>query len=413
MRERIARQIRRAAGDERGVALILVALGLTAFLGVAALALDMGMLYTARTESQRVADGAALAGASQFIENPNDPALESLVREEAKAYAAMNHVRGAPVTLEDTDIEVWLADDSVKVTVRHIEGHANGSIATYFARVLGFDIGEVITNATAWAAPHGSTEVTCPLPVAMADKWFQHPDGTAAWEPDIGDHYCPPGGPPDDPNYPNPGCTHDPTVHSYTSTDVGTEFMLKPSQGGTSLGSGNEDEGAYFEPGFWYLWLPDGCAGVKDVMDFILSCDVECGYSVAEGDTLTDQNGNAQAVEKAFEDLIAQDPDAYWEEGCTGGLECIKGSKCDLETESCELSPRVRATPLFDPNTFVLQGSDENFVTSNLVYIFVDHVDPGPPGKRNVWARYAGAAGLGGADEGPTTKVVKVLRLVE
>lgn len=415
MREWLQKYVPATARDDRGVALVLVALGLTAFLGVAALALDMGMLYTARTESQRVADGAALAGASQFIENPGHPDLVGLVRAEAKEYAALNSVRGEPVVLQDTDIDVWPDDDSVRVTVRHVEGGVNGAIATYFGRILGFDTGEVITNATAWAAPEGTTtEVTCPLPVAMADKWFQHPDGTAAWEPSIGDHYCPPNGPPDDPSYPNAGCTHDPTVHSYTNVDIGTEFIVKPSQGGTSKGSGNEDEGAHFEPGWWYLWLPSGCHGAKDVMDFILACDVDCGFSVAEGDTLTDQNGNAQAVEQAFEDLIAEDPGAEWTDGCVDGLDCITGSKCELETESCDLSPRVRAVPLFDPNTYDKTGSDANFVTSNLVYVFIDHVDPGPPGKRNVYARYAGAAGIGsGNSEGPTTKVTKVLRLVE
>ncbi len=47
--------------DEQGATLVLVALGISVFLGMVALAVDLGMLLGARTESQRVADAAALA----------------------------------------------------------------------------------------------------------------------------------------------------------------------------------------------------------------------------------------------------------------------------------------------------------------------------------------------------------------
>lgn len=390
--------LRDLATNDRGVALIVVALGLAAFLGVAALALDMGMLYTTRTESQRVADGAALAGASQFIENPNDPNLDPLVRQEATAYAAMNNVHGDPVGLDPTaDIQVWLADDSVKVTVRHTVPRGN-PISTYFARILGFDVGEVITDATAWAAPMGAVSTTCSLPVAMGDRWWQHPDGTPAWEPELGDDYYTPeeGEPP-----------HRPEDHTYNETTVGDSIMLKPSQGGTSPTS---DDGAYFEPGWWYLW--SNCPGVNSVSEMILECNAECG-TVTEGDTLTDQNGNAQAVVKAFEDLIAQDPDAYWEPGCKDGLSCVKNSKCELETEDCDLSPRVRAVPLFDPRTYTLEGADENFEVSTLVHVFVEGVSVDAFGRRNVWIRIGSASGVGGVDPSKITKVTKILRLVE
>ena len=55
-------------GNNRGQVLVILALGILALLGVAALAIDVGFLYTVRNELQRSADAGALAGASYFKE---------------------------------------------------------------------------------------------------------------------------------------------------------------------------------------------------------------------------------------------------------------------------------------------------------------------------------------------------------
>ena len=54
------------AGGERGVTLVIFAFFIVFLLGVAALAIDLGLLYVARSEAQRSADAAALAGANVF-----------------------------------------------------------------------------------------------------------------------------------------------------------------------------------------------------------------------------------------------------------------------------------------------------------------------------------------------------------
>jgi Flp pilus assembly protein TadG len=51
-----------------GSIMVLTALGLVAFLGLASLAVDMGHLYVVRNELQNTADAAALAGASNLIQ---------------------------------------------------------------------------------------------------------------------------------------------------------------------------------------------------------------------------------------------------------------------------------------------------------------------------------------------------------
>jgi len=52
---------------ERGISLVLVALGLVMLLALAGLAIDLATLYVARNEAQRSADAAALAGAEEFL----------------------------------------------------------------------------------------------------------------------------------------------------------------------------------------------------------------------------------------------------------------------------------------------------------------------------------------------------------
>ncbi|MEJ2152821.1 MAG: pilus assembly protein TadG-related protein, partial [Gemmatimonadota bacterium] len=49
--------------DTRGVSIVFVAITIVASMAAVALAIDIGMLLNARTEAQRAADSAALAGA--------------------------------------------------------------------------------------------------------------------------------------------------------------------------------------------------------------------------------------------------------------------------------------------------------------------------------------------------------------
>ncbi len=54
---------------ERGQTIILVAVSLVSLLAMAALAIDVVTLYVARSEMQRAADAAALAGAKAFVDS--------------------------------------------------------------------------------------------------------------------------------------------------------------------------------------------------------------------------------------------------------------------------------------------------------------------------------------------------------
>ena len=90
--------------NDRGATIVLVALMLAALLGIAALAIDVGMLYNARAEAQRAADAAALAGAGSLLAVPDDERARSIAIE----FGNENRVQGDPVEVLDEDVDVDL-----------------------------------------------------------------------------------------------------------------------------------------------------------------------------------------------------------------------------------------------------------------------------------------------------------------
>lgn len=144
------------ARRQRGVTLILVALLLFVFIAIAALAVDIGLLYTARTSAQHAADAAALAGAYEFTNpcaSPTPPSgcigwtLTGAAFTAATRTAEQNTILGASpaITAEiDTspcpapDGDSWVCIDTTnrRVAVNVARTGANG-IAAHFARIFG------------------------------------------------------------------------------------------------------------------------------------------------------------------------------------------------------------------------------------------------------------------------------------
>jgi hypothetical protein len=371
--------------DERGAALELLAVSLVVCLVAAALAVDVGLLVTARTEAQRSADMAAHAGASALIQSPYS---EAAARSEAISFAAKNDIRGDATVVLPEDVEVMLDESKVRVTV-HRTGNRGSPIATFFAHMLGVD--EVDIRAMAAAIARPADAVDCLLPVAIADRW-READGTPAdvndtWDPDDGDKY-------------------DGGSVGYTTDDLGRLITLKPSQGashkndGTSPGDSIPDSNR-FEAGWWYLWYPTGGGGAKTLREQVLRCP-ELSKPWGVGDWVTDKNGNVQSIQKAFKELIARDPSAYWDDGC----KCVKGS-------AFPVSPRLRAIPMFNPETYTKQGPGPNFQIADFMGVFVIPGPPGPPGQQSTYAYISSIQGqLGGG--GPTTgPLVLAVQIVE
>src|SRR5574340_1778889 len=93
---RAGRQGRRR---QRGMTLPLVALFIVVLFAFAALAIDLGILYTARTSAQHAADAGALAGAFVFTNSPNPAA--ATVANAAVSTAVQNKILGQSLTAAD------------------------------------------------------------------------------------------------------------------------------------------------------------------------------------------------------------------------------------------------------------------------------------------------------------------------
>ena len=163
--------------DRRGVVAAMVALLMFVFLGMAALAVDFGMLLGARTEAQRVADASAIAGALELYATQGD---EAAARAEAAEYGLRNTVRGegTEILAGDVDVEMnrWL------VRVRVLRTQARGSaMANFFARAIGIPTSDVSTVAAARLA--AAAGANCLLPFVIPDRWWTVPSGGDASGP--------------------------------------------------------------------------------------------------------------------------------------------------------------------------------------------------------------------------------------
>ncbi|OGD36177.1 hypothetical protein A2V94_03410 [Candidatus Atribacteria bacterium RBG_16_35_8] len=109
---------------QKGQVLVVTVLFLVCLLGITALVVDAGSLYQKRAFYQTVADSAALAGAQELPENPDDAILAAV------DYAAMHNVPLNP----DNDVKTSLTytnHDTITVTLSNIEA------PLYFASIFG------------------------------------------------------------------------------------------------------------------------------------------------------------------------------------------------------------------------------------------------------------------------------------
>lgn len=178
--------------DERGSVTVMVALAMTALVALLALGIDLGALFNARSEAQRAADAAALAGASAFLEYQQAQARAEAV-DRAVEFATNNQIRNEAISAEEVSVSVNLDSATVRASVSR-EG-----IPTWFARLVGIDAVDIGAEATAWAGEAGAAQ--CVKPFAVPDMWEETDDdvnGNRIWdegerwryEPSNGDRYA-------------------------------------------------------------------------------------------------------------------------------------------------------------------------------------------------------------------------------
>ena len=167
------REIRR-----RGIVAVQVAVMLTVLMGVAALTIDVGQVYSARAELQRSADAAALAGAYAYTTDEmmrirmgtaSDGDLtyvKTLARGTAKNFSKMNETLKAPTIVETGDVRTGNLDlnsatapintgaastdlNAVYVYVQRTEEDSNGAVPLFFSGIFGKFTAESSASAVA------------------------------------------------------------------------------------------------------------------------------------------------------------------------------------------------------------------------------------------------------------------------
>jgi len=145
----------------------LVAVAGTVLLGFAALTIDLGYLYVARTELQRTADAAALAAASACLTDAGlahyTDALGYTAWQRASDVATKDPVLGTGVILRRTDVVpghhnfanptgplTWAPPwNAVQVTARRTADSSNGPVSLFFARIWGKEEADLVATARA------------------------------------------------------------------------------------------------------------------------------------------------------------------------------------------------------------------------------------------------------------------------
>jgi len=153
--------------SERGQTIILVAISIVSLLAMAALAIDVVTLYVARSEIQRAADAAALAGAkamadsglttlpttdSNFSGGAAQTLAQSMAVSAVNALLPNNTVAGLAPTLQSvptfnftTSVSTPINNPQVTVSLRRTD------LPTFFAHIFGRTAATVSASATAEA----------------------------------------------------------------------------------------------------------------------------------------------------------------------------------------------------------------------------------------------------------------------
>jgi hypothetical protein len=365
---------------------------------MAAVAIDYGMVKTAKAEAQRAMDAAALAAASAFQTTGTNTYKDSLARARAKQYASKNYVVGDTVkTAEIDSIKVDLVKERADVWF------TKTGIKTWFASRFGSSSVGIHAHAAAEAAV-GGVIANCIKPFLIPDMWQETSTGPSGQ--DKNSNRMIDGNPLEDWNY-EPGGSgtdrylrYDPTVTDNPLTpqtgygsnyrnnaaypgDAGLPLLLKP-QTGNSQRHGN-----------WYYILNGPEKNLRD--------DIEHGCITAGvGDTPDlAKGGKTGQARQGIQYLVSQDPSASWDS---------VGHR--VNSTYGESSPRVIIVGLFDP--FYIKGTSKNdkpdagVKYNNFAKVFLENVN----GNDDITARFVGFVNGGGGGN-PSGTLVKVLRLVQ
>jgi len=146
-------------GRQRGSSLFIVAAGMLALVGLMGLSIDLVALYLGKSEAQRAADAAALAGAQEFVLSGfmsgvvTQATAQTLATNQAVAVGQKNLVGGSAPSIPTGNVIF----DFTHVGNPLITVQVGATLSTYFMRIFGVTSANIVSTATAEAYdPAGS-----------------------------------------------------------------------------------------------------------------------------------------------------------------------------------------------------------------------------------------------------------------
>ena len=381
------KRLRNLCFDERGMSFAFVGIGLMTFMAATALAVDVGMFMTARTQAQTSADSAALSGVTALVYNSwTDRTAAGPAVQSAMSTAAQNTVMNGAVSVQPTDVtfpnDPFGQPNRVKVDVYRTAGRSN-PVTTLLGSLLGHSTIDIAATATAEAAPAGG--MTCVKPFIIPDKWQELTNPPFDMNNSTYDHYDNQG------NVLNPADTYDPT-QGYSMADKGTLLILR-------AGSGNN-----IQPTFYYSWSMPGNTTGEIGGDWYRDNIARCNTTVIErGEVAIQEPGNLMGpTVQGLQDLWDLDPTAYWQSDASGGH----------YVSSMNPSPRVFPIPLYNPNDYDLgkkTGRNATLNVSGFIGFFLERVQ-----GNEAYGRIFPITGVTAATTpSPTAPLAYVIRLVQ
>ncbi len=386
--------IQKLRRDESGMSYVFIGFSMMAFISASMLAIDVGMLMTARSQAQNSADAGALAGATALLyddfndRSPSGPAVTSAIRG-----ALANNVMSVSVSVNAGDVE-FLSNpatgqlDRVKVTVRRSAARGN-AVSTLIARYFGMNTADIGATATAEAAP--ANAMSCVKPFTIPDRWTerQTPPYDAT---DTYDAFTNKGAPLANPDLYVPAYNGDGSPNpSYTGynneADRGMQLMIR-------AGTGNN-----ISPSMYFSLAMADDTGGSDYRWNIAICNTKKFHW---GDLLTQEPGNMMGpTTQGIGELIAKDPNAYWNTGTNTVVNSAFGNH----------SPRIFPIPLYDPiyyDSGKRNGRNADLKTANWIGFFADQVN-----GNNIFGRIIPMAGIHDKNgPAPNAALPKAIRLI-
>lgn len=352
----MAMPLRSRLVTERGAVLVPVATVLLVFTALSGFLVNLGLHAVSRTQAQTAVDAAALAAATALaFDSYTDRSVTGPAAATAMAVARENLVLNEPASTEAADVTFPVCESTyqsgpsgtpimacVEVSAYRTAARGN-AIPTMFASFLGVSSFDIAARAVAEAKDANTTD--CLKPLAIPDRWTErYPTNPGTWSPaSTFDRYDPA----------NPSVLLPPTSRdAYTAPDqisAGTGLRTTVEFGAQVT----LQEGALGSPiapispwRYLPVQIPDSRWGANDMRANTSGC---AAAPVSIGDELWLAPGgvpaNAAAAAEGLRDLIAADPDAYW----NTTAQRVEGSCADRLTGRCaSMSPRIIALPVYD-----------------------------------------------------------------